>query len=332
MDPIILIAILISFFCTYLVLPTWIRKAKENKMTAKDMHKINEERVAEVGGISVLIGLSIGILIYVGIQTFYIGNTSNLIEIFALLSVLFISSMIGLTDDLLGWKKGLNKKIRLILMIFAAIPLMVINAGESVMSLPLLGTINFGIFYPLLLIPLGIVATTTAFNIIAGYNGLETSQGILILSGLGLATYFTGNAWLSVICAFAVASLIAFYIFNKHPAKVFPGDTLTYSVGALIGTIAIMGNIEKAAIIFFIPYILEVFLKARGKLVKESFAKLNEDGSLEVPYEKFYGIEHIAIAVLKKIKPGKKVYEKEVVYAINLFQIIFIVLGLLTLL
>ena len=65
---------------------------------------------------------------------------------------------------------------------------------------------------------------------------------------------------------------------------------------------------------------------------EESFAKLNEDGSLEVPYEKFYGIEHIAIAVLKKIKPGKKVYEKEVVYAINLFQIIFIVLGLLTLL
>jgi UDP-N-acetylglucosamine--dolichyl-phosphate N-acetylglucosaminephosphotransferase len=330
MDVVLIMTILVSFFCTYLILPPWIKKAKENNMTAKDMHKLNEEKIAEVGGVSVLIGLSMGILIYVGIQTFYFENTFNLIEILVILSVLFISSMIGLTDDLLGWKKGLSRRSRLLLMGFAAIPLMAINAGESTMALPIIGSINFGLFYPLILIPIGVVATTTVFNFVAGYNGLETSQGILILSGLGIATYLTGNSWLSVICAFAVASLLAFYIFNKHPARIFPGDVLTYSVGALIATIAILGNIEKSAIIFFIPYILEVFLKARGKLVKESFAKVKKDGSLELPYEKFYGIEHISLAILKKIKPSKKVYEKEVVYLINLFQIIFILLGILT--
>ena len=79
---------------------------------------------------------------------------------------------------------------------------------------------------------------------------------------------------------------------------------MTYAIGALIACIAILGNVEKIAVFFFIPYILETILKLRGKLKKQSFGKVNEDGSLEVPYKKFYGLEHIAIHILKKLKPN----------------------------
>jgi hypothetical protein len=65
---------------------------------------------------------------------------------------------------------------------------------------------------------------------------------------------------------------------------------------------AILGNMEKIAIFFFIPYIVEVILKSRGRLKKESFAKPNKDNSLEMPYNKIYGLEHFAIWALKKIK------------------------------
>jgi len=126
-----------------------------------------------------------------------------------------------------------------------------------------------------------------------------------------------------------VSCLIAFYIFNKYPAKVFPGDVMTYSVGALIVVIAILGNIEKIAIFFFIPYILETGLKIRGKLKKESFAKLNAQGGLEMPYEKFYGLEHIAIYLLKKLKKDSEAQETELVWIINLFQILVIIVGFL---
>ena len=81
------------------------------------------------------------------------------------------------------------------------------------------------------------------------------------------------------------------------------------------------------ALFFFIPYILEVILKLRGRLNKESFAKLNEDGSLEMPYDKVYGLEHLAIKILKKVKPSRKVYEYEVVNLINLFQLAVILIG-----
>jgi UDP-N-acetylglucosamine--dolichyl-phosphate N-acetylglucosaminephosphotransferase len=206
---------------------------------------------------------------------------------------------------------------------------MAINAGVSTMSVPFFGAINLGILYPLFIIPLGIVGATVTFNFLAGYNGLETSQGILILSALAVVTYFTGAPWLSIVSLSMVASLFAFYIFNKVPAKIFPGDILTYSVGALIATISILGNIEKIAVFFFIPYIMETILKLRGGLKKESFAKLNKkDVSLELPYKKVYGLEHLAILILKKIKSNKRAYEKEVVYLINFFQLIIILIGL----
>jgi UDP-N-acetylglucosamine--dolichyl-phosphate N-acetylglucosaminephosphotransferase len=321
MDLILFVPIFFSFLITFLALPLWIKRAKLVGLEGKDMNKVGGEKVSEAGGVCVVTGFILGTLTYIAMKTFYFNSSDNITDIFSLITVLMIASFIGFTDDILGWKIGLNKTVRIILLVFASLPLVAINAGQEIM-----GT-NLELIYPLFFIVVGIVGTTSTFNFLAGYNGLESSQGILILSALSIVNYITGERWLSIIGLAMVASLFAFYLFNKYPGKVFPGDILTYPVGALIGILAVLGNIEKIAIFFFIPYILETILKVRGKLKKESFPKVNEDGSLEVPYEKFYGLEHIAIYVIQKIKPSKKAYEKEVVWLINLFQILIIALG-----
>ena len=204
---------------------------------------------------------------------------------------------------------------------------MVINAGHSQMAVPFIGSVNLGLLYPLLVIPIGIVGACTTFNFLAGHNGLEAGQGILILAALSVVAYFTNSPWLTVIGVCMVLALIAFLFFNKFPAKVFPGDVLTYPIGGLIAVMAILGNFEKIALFFFIPYIIEVFLKSRGKLKMQSFGKPNKDGSLDLAYRKFYGLEHVAISILKKTKG--KAYEKEVVYLLWIFQAFIILLGFL---
>ncbi len=326
MNPILLSTFFISFFCTFLSLPFWIRKAKQIGLVWEDMNKPKRAKnVAGSGGLMVLLGASIGILSYIAIQTFYFKTEIIPSEIFALLTTVLFAGFIGFVDDLLGWRHGgLSRRSRIILLLFAAIPLMVINAGDSTMM-----GIDFGIIYPLLIIPIGVAGATTTYNFLAGFNGLEAGQGIILLSAMAILTYITGHAWLSVAAICMICSLLAFYIFNYFPAKVFPGDVLTYCIGALIASIAILGHAEKIAVFFFIPYIIETILKIRGKLEKQSFGKPNQDGSLEQPYEKIYGLEHLAIKVLKKIKPSKKVYEKEVVFLIHAFQIIIIILGFL---
>lgn len=314
--------VFISFIITLLILPKWIRRAKKEKLAGKDVHKLKSEKIAESGGIAVLVGFIGGIFLYVALKTFFFGTEMRLIEILGLLLVVSLAGIIGIFDDVLGWKRGLKNSTRIILLFVVAVPLVALNSGTStVWGIP------FGILYPLLLVPIAIVGTTSTFNFLAGYNGLESSQGILILLALSVVTFVTGNPWLSVISACMVASLLAFYFFNKYPAKVFPGDTLTYPVGALIGAIAILGNIEKIAIFFFIPYIIEFFLKLRGNLKKESFSNVQKDGSLELRYNKIYSLTHIAVLILKKIKPSHKAYEWEVPIVINLFQIIILLVG-----
>lgn len=325
MNVILLFPILCSFLIGLFIIPYWIRKAKEIGLVWEDMNKPEHPKdVAGSGGAGVFLAFIIGTLTYIAIKTFYFKSSDNIIEIFALLSVILIIAFVGIVDDIWGWRKGgLSARSRLILFFFSSIPLIVINAGESVV----LG-IELGLLYPLILIPLGIVGASATYNFLAGYNGLESSQGIIILLSMSIITFLMGNKWLSVISLCMVAALIAFYIFNRYPAKVFPGNILTHCVGALIAGIAILGGIEKIAVFFFIPYILETVLKVRGKLKKQSFARVNSDGSLEVPYEKIYGLEHLAIYILKRVKKSKKVYETDVVYLINFFQILVIVLGI----
>ncbi len=326
MDARLIFPILVSFLIVLFSMPLWIKKARQIKLVWKDMNKLSGEKVAGSGGIMVLLGFIIGLFIFVAYRTFFLDNPLYLIEIISLAALILLAAGIGLIDDLLGWQHGgLSARSRIILLIFASIPLMAINAGRHSMSLPFFGAVNLGIFYPIFFIPLGIVGATATFNILAGHNGLEAGQGAIILFALAIAAFFTGNSWLSVIALCMVAALLAFLFYNFYPAKVFPGDVMTYSVGSLIAIISILGNLEKIAVFFFIPYIIEVVLKSRGKLVKHSFGKPKRDGSLGMLYDKVYGLEHAAIYFMEKA--GIKPTEKKVVFSIWLFQAIIIIIG-----
>ena len=106
--------------------------------------------------------------------------------------------------------------------------------------------------------------------------------------------------------------------------KTVKGRMPAAGVGDLVFASVKKGKLEMRKTV--VPAII-VREKKRGKLKKYSFGKPNKDGSLEQPYSKIYGLEHLAIAILKKIKPSKKAYEKEVTWLIHAFQIIIIGIG-----
>ncbi len=326
-NSILAIPILISFFVTLFLTPYWIRKAKQIDLMWDDMNKLSAKRVAGSGGIMAVCGFFIGVLIYIAYVVFILGSYNfRLIEIFALLNLILILAGVGLIDDLLGWRKGgLSRRSRLILVAFAAIPLMAINAGKSTVGLPFFGIVDLGLLYPLIVIPIGIAGATTTFNFIAGFNGLEAGQGVILIGGVSLVAFIMGNSWLTIIGLCMMAALIAFLIYNFYPAKVFAGNSLTYCIGGIIAAMSILGNFERIALFFFIPYGIEVILKIRGKLLKQSFGKPLEDGGLDLRYDKLYGLEHVAIALMKKAKI--KPTEKKVVLMIWGFQIAIVIIG-----
>jgi UDP-N-acetylglucosamine--dolichyl-phosphate N-acetylglucosaminephosphotransferase len=89
-----------------------------------------------------------------------------------------------------------------------------------------------------------------------------------------------------------------FLFFNVYPASVFPGDTLTYGVGAIIGTVAILADIEKFALFLILPYFVELVLKGRTFFQKASWAKADWDGSLTNRYGRWYGWPNVMISLL----------------------------------
>ena len=322
------ISLFLSFILSFIALPKWINISKRVGLVWEDMNKWGHPKnVASSGGIVVIMAFILGVFSYIFIKTFIYHDASNILEIFSLLSVVLILGIVGLTDDLLGWKNGgLPAKVRIFLALIASIPLVVINAGSSIVNIPFLGPTNFGFWYPLFLIPIGIAGAATTYNFLAGFNGLEAGQGILILSFLSFVAYSIGTPWLAIVGFCMVMALITFYIYNKFPAKVFSGDILTYSIGALIAGMAILGNFERIALFVFIPYILEGILKLRGGLKKQSFGIPEKNGNLKLPYNKIYGLTHLSIFILSKFK--KKVTEKDVTYLIFVFQIIICLITL----
>ncbi|MBI5065433.1 glycosyl transferase family 4 [Candidatus Woesearchaeota archaeon] len=294
-------SMLISFFSTLIVLPYWIKRAKEHGLVGRDIHKHNGKEVAELGGLIVVFSAILGILAYIAFSVFVYKSTSQMLYLMSATTSIFIALIIGLFDDILGWKIGLRQYQKMLLTFCIALPIMAVNIGTNNMQVPFLGLTNFGILFPLIIIPLGIVGASNVFNMLAGFNGLEAGMSFIILFSLGIMSFILGEHSAAIISGCFILASLAFLIYNWYPAVVFPGDVFTLSVGATIAIVAVLGNIELYALIMFLPlYFLEFILKARGKFKKESFGMITKEG-IQLRYEKFYGLTHVSIWLNKKL-------------------------------
>lgn len=315
MDMLLIICLFISFAFTFVLVGWWIGRAEKAGLMGIDMHKISRKRVAEIGGLPVFFGFVFGAMLYTGYRTFINGFTDFNVEILGVLATVSLVCIIGIVDDILGWKLGLRQYQKPILCLFAALPMVMTQIGNSRVVLPFAGELELGILYFVVVVPFAISGAANAFNMLAGYNGLEAGMGAIILSTLGFVAWQSeGLGKVAMLAGIMAACLLAFLFFNWYPSRVFPGDTLTYTVGSLIAAVSILGNTEKLALFLFVPYFIEFLLKARGRWKKESFSRIDRNGFLILPYKKVYGLGHLVV----KIKNGlnSRVREKDVVVSL----------------
>src|SRR3989338_4827843 len=102
-----LVPMILSFFVALFTVPLWIKRAKKEGLIGRDLQKKSKEEVAESGGTAVLTGFLLGVLAFVALETFLYSSQENFTEIFALLNVIVLASLIGFVDDIFGWKIGL---------------------------------------------------------------------------------------------------------------------------------------------------------------------------------------------------------------------------------
>lgn len=112
-----------------------------------------------------------------------------------------------------------------------------------------------------------------SINILAGINGIEVSQSIIIAvlimlnDILYLFTPYTHPATdahlfsLYLLLPFVGVSLALWY-HNWYPAKVFVGDTYCYFAGMVFAVVGILGHFSKTLLLLFIPQIFNFIYSA----------------------------------------------------------------------
>lgn len=179
-----------------------------------------------------------------------------------LLLITFVFYMFaGFQDDIQKIEKhqnkGLSARGKLFLQIAIAIlpVLFVTISGRTFITFGDY-TLNLGWFYPVFGIFL-ITGVSNAVNLTDGLDGLAASNMAISLTALVLINLIMGNIDLAIICAAIAGACLGFLFFNKHPAKVFMGDTGSLALGGVLGTIAVMGKFELWLIPIGIVFLCE---------------------------------------------------------------------------
>jgi phospho-N-acetylmuramoyl-pentapeptide-transferase len=121
-----------------------------------------------------------------------------------------------------------------------------------------------GVFGFITLSYLVIVGTSNAVNLTDGLDGLAIMPAVMVAGGLAvfamvlgrvdysrylLFPYIPGAAELTVFCGALIGAGLGFLWFNAYPADVFMGDVGALSLGAALGTVAV---IVRQEIVLFI--------------------------------------------------------------------------------
>jgi len=271
---------LCALIVTAAILPRFIKRMGKRRLVGIDMNKYGKPKIPELGGIAVWLGFSAGIMLSIFFSRYLNSFGIELITLLAGFSTIAIIGFLGLVDDLIGWKNGMRQYQHALVPMFAALPLMAININAPDFYIPFLGYIGFGIFYSLILVPIGITGASNATNMLAGFNGLEAGLGILIIGTLTALALVSGQPEAAIIGIALLGALAGFIYFNWFPARVFGGDSLTLMVGAGIASIAIIGDLEKLGILLLALYFVELVYKARHKFQSECFGIPQKDGTL----------------------------------------------------
>ncbi|KAK5105304.1 tunicamycin resistance protein [Lithohypha guttulata] len=204
------------------------------------------------------------------------------------LNTLQATTILGLADDILD----LRWRHKFFIPAVASLPLLIVyyvDFGVTSVVVPNfllrymphgVRLIDLGPFYYAYMSALSIFAPNS-INILAGINGIEVGQsivvaGLLVLNSSLYLVPFSGNPVLTnnansttytphpatdshllslyILLPFLAISL-ALYIHNRYPARVFVGDTYCYVAGMTFAVVAILSHFSKTLLLLLIPQI-----------------------------------------------------------------------------
>ena len=224
----------VAFIITFLATPVILQVAEKKKLyDIPDERKVHTRLIASLGGVGIFAGFILASLLSIQGQFNF-----EFQYFFAAAIVIFF---LGLKDDIMI----LSASKKFVGQIIAASILIHLGGIRLDSMYGLFGLEQLPEGFGLALSYLTIIVVMNSFNLIDGVDGLAASLGILSMLVFG-AYFFAVNMQAYALLSFSMAgSLIAFLIFNHHPARIFMGDSGSLMIG-LINSILVIKFINVA--------------------------------------------------------------------------------------
>jgi phospho-N-acetylmuramoyl-pentapeptide-transferase len=289
----VLTALIVSFLFGKPMI-AWLRRLKVGQHVRDDgpLSHLSKQGTPTMGGLLIIAALAGSVLLWSDLTNKYV---------WVVLCATLAFGAIGFWDDYLKVVKkqstGLRAREKFGLQIAAALAIgffLYYNPGDpysTYLTVPFMKRvlINLGWFYiPFVVVV--IVGSSNAVNLTDGLDGLAiglvgiaaTANAVLVYLGGNrviadylMIQYIPGSGELVIFCGALLGASLGFLWYNAHPAEVFMGDVGSLSLGAALGTLAVVTKHELILVVtggIFVAETLSVVLqvgsyKLRGKRI-----------------------------------------------------------------
>ena len=267
----LLIAFFASFALVAVIAPAWIRYLRRRayqQHAYEDAPQTHQKKTGTptLGGVLFLIAPLVVLAMTLGSPAAWIA--------LACAVLVLGSGAIGFLDDLWairrGRNRGLGARIKFAATAVVGVAFLVLvaqtsNVYDGATPLLFIGRVPIWLWYALSLAV--IVATTHAVNLTDGLDGLAAGTVVPPFAVLGfigvrecIFDVFHVPIAEYVACLSAAAMLgavLGFLIYNRHPAKIFMGDTGSLALGAALAGVAILTGAQLLLLLIGAVFVAE---------------------------------------------------------------------------
>lgn len=197
-----------------------------------------------------------------------------------LLLVLVGYGAIGLLDDVLKIvrkrNQGLTARQKLVLQVFVAVLFyltLYVRGWHFELLVPFVNApLSLGIFY-LPFLAVFMVGFSNAVNLTDGLDGLAAGTAAIAFAAFAFMAWWDSQWNVSVFAMATVGALLGFLIYNRHPARLFMGDTGSLALGGALSAVAVLTRSELWLVLVGVIFIVEVLSVVIQVISFQSFGK-----------------------------------------------------------
>jgi UDP-N-acetylglucosamine--dolichyl-phosphate N-acetylglucosaminephosphotransferase len=281
--------ILASFAIVMVVIPLLIEKLKKRGTVTIDYYKRDSRKIPTRGGVVILAVVFLLFGVATIFEHFPVPVPIHVSGVdWAILIVAGLFGAFGIVDDFVD----VGRPVKIFMLFFFSFNL-IYHIELTMVTVPFIGSFDFGAFYLFLIIPIYVLVAANLVNMHSGFNGLASGLSAIVLAFLLIKFIIAGYDGVFLLSCMLGATL-GFLWYNRYPARIFWGNIGSLSLGAAIGAAIVVSGFLVSGFIMLIPHTTNFLMYAYWRLMHRrhpedkrwkigKFGKVREDGTLVVP-------------------------------------------------